>query len=90
MRVRMGVRRGAFLGADSVSCSVAAGGFKQTGGTGDAAGTGERKAGQQSEARCFDAHAVAACTLVCRFEREEGEERLPCACGAPTCSGFLN
>jgi len=26
----------------------------------------------------------------CRFEREEGEERLPCSCGAPTCSGFLN
>lgn len=26
----------------------------------------------------------------CRFEREEGEERLPCMCGAPNCSGFLN
>lgn len=25
-----------------------------------------------------------------RFEREEGEERLPCMCGAPNCSGFLN
>ena len=32
---------------------------------------------------------LPAC-LLCRFEREEGEERLPCACGAPTCSGFLN
>ncbi|EFN53400.1 hypothetical protein CHLNCDRAFT_14389, partial [Chlorella variabilis] len=25
-----------------------------------------------------------------RFEREEGEERVPCACGAPNCSGYLN
>ncbi|KDD71561.1 hypothetical protein H632_c4792p0 [Helicosporidium sp. ATCC 50920] len=24
-----------------------------------------------------------------RFLAEEGEERLPCFCGAPTCSGFL-
>lgn len=25
-----------------------------------------------------------------RFKAEEGEERIPCTCGAPNCSGFLN
>lgn len=25
-----------------------------------------------------------------RFKREEGEARLPCFCGAPNCSGYLN
>ena len=25
-----------------------------------------------------------------RFKAEEGEEKLPCSCGAPDCLGYLN
>lgn len=30
------------------------------------------------------------CIAIRRFKAEEGEQRLPCNCGAPNCTGFLN
>ena len=38
----------------------------------------------------FDIQPGQELTYNYRFAAEDGEERIPCACGAPNCEGFLN